>query len=364
MKSLLTIAPPTTALPRENLEAPGGFLWWYADALDEHGDGVVIIWSFGLPFLPGYAGAARRGRAARAGARPSLNIAIYQDGKPSFYSLQEFREDEVRWGDGEWEFGRTTIRTTVSGGERLLHLDVDVDVPGDASMQLRGSIQIAGPARVARADDAFRGVHDWSPLLGPSRATVRLHAGQRAYALDGRGYFDCNAGALPLHDTGIERWTWGRVPFRDRESIYYILWRKGEETPEAHGVEIDQTGELVEFSITVADQRDARALVGMRYPRRLALERDGQPWLEIRAVSVVDDGPFYVRYFIEGRSGEERAHGKGEICRTDRIDLARHRPLVRMRVEQVGASNSMWLPLFTGPREGRVGRLLKNIVGG
>ena len=46
------------------------------------------------------------------------------------------------------------------------------------------------------------------------------------------------------------------------------------------------------------------------------------------------------------------------------IDLDWQRPLVRMRVQRADGRNSMWLPLFTGPKPGRVQRLLRQFVGG
>jgi carotenoid 1,2-hydratase len=39
------------------------------------------------------------------------------------------------------------------------------------------------------------------------------------------------------------------------------------------------------------------------------------------------------------------------------VDLDLHRPFVRMRVHRTEAPSSFWLPLFSGPREGRWRRL-------
>ena len=80
---------PTTPMPRTLLDARGGFAWWYVDLVDEAGNGVVVIWSFGLPFLPGYASASRAGKGERAGDRPSLNVAVYVRGELAAYVLEE-----------------------------------------------------------------------------------------------------------------------------------------------------------------------------------------------------------------------------------------------------------------------------------
>ena len=81
---------------------------------------------------------------------------------------------------------------------------------------------------------------------------------------------------------------------------------------------------------------------------------------------VVDSGPFYMRFITRGSvDGGEEATGIGELIRPDRVDLGRHRPLVRMRVHDVReGDNSMWLPLFTGPKRGRIRRLMRFAVDG
>ncbi len=85
-----------------------------------------------------------------------------------------------------------------------------------------------------------------------------------------------------------------------------------------------------------------------RHRRRIALDQ-GAP---------LDDGPFYLRsslsLVVEGRRG----FGFSEHVRVDRLDLAIHRPFVNMRVHATQGPNSMWLPLFSGPRAGRFRRLL------
>jgi carotenoid 1,2-hydratase len=102
----------------------------------------------------------------------------------------------------------------------------------------------------------------------------------------------------------------------------------------------------------------------MRSPRRLRLSVDGRPWLDVQHTVVADDGPFYLRLLSEGTAPDgETATGWSEVCRPDRVDLARHRALVRMRVHRTEGRNSMWLPLFTGTREGRIRRLLGQVLG-
>src|SRR5687768_10564437 len=109
---MLHIGDSATELDPQLLRAPGGFLWWYADLVDERGNGLVCIWSFGLPFLPGYASASRRGTPQLPEERPSFNIAVYERGKLVCYLLQEYEPSEVEWASTRWRFGRTSIQRT------------------------------------------------------------------------------------------------------------------------------------------------------------------------------------------------------------------------------------------------------------
>ena len=124
---MLCMTTPDKAVPPGALESVGGFVWWYADLLDERGNGVVVIPSWGLPFLPGYAAAARSGKGVQACSRPSLALSIYKQGRPAFYLLQETAPESasatghhVRFGDSEFLFENGSLRATldlpVSGG--------------------------------------------------------------------------------------------------------------------------------------------------------------------------------------------------------------------------------------------------------
>ena len=111
-------------LATENLEEvanlmrrEGAFAWWYVDLVDDRGRGLVLIGSFGLPFVPG-------SRACpRPIDRPSLALSLYDHGRSVFYALQTFEPDDEgepyavfvseRCQDGDMVVGRA-----VSGGAR------------------------------------------------------------------------------------------------------------------------------------------------------------------------------------------------------------------------------------------------------
>lgn len=350
------------------LRAPGGFAWWYADLVDPRGDGLVLIWSWGLPFLPGYAGASRRGAPQLPAERPSVNLAAYSRGVPTVYLLQEYAAGEASWPDPRTQrIGGCRFTRTGGGGRCTLHAELDCPVPGSAE-RLTGSVRIEGVARISPADgSAGDAAHVWTPLTGPAEGTATLRVGGREVArVAGRAYHDRNGGSVPLHELGIERWMWGRFPLPDREVVYYLLWPRGGAAPECLGVVVHADGRTEETAgLEVELGRERTSLAGLRWPERVGLRAGGASWLEVRHRALADVGPFYLRLLSEGTApGGASALGWGELCVPDRVDLPLHRPFVRMRVHRVGAGNSLWLPLFTGPRRGRVGRLLRHALSG
>lgn len=367
---MIEVGAPQDGVAPELLRAPGGFAWWYVDVVTPSGDGVVLIWSYGLPFLPGYAAAARRGAPQLPEDRPSVNLVVYRGGAPTFYLLQEHpagsapvRGDFTR----EQQIAGCRFTRRTGAGRLVLEAVLDCAVPGMRE-RLTGTIRVEGVARAA--DDAGAPVdapHVWTPLTGPATGEATLDLGGRPLLrLQGRAYHDRNAGGVPLHALGIDRWMWGRVPLAERERIYYLLWPQGASpgaAPLALGIEIGASGATRRVPLSVALRPSRRALAGLRWPESVALHDGGQPWMEVRHRAVADDGPFYLRLLSDAVAANgERATGWSEIVHPDRVDGDAFRPLVRMKVHRADGPNSPWLPLFTGPREGRVGRLLRGFL--
>lgn len=378
--SLIDLSPAGAGLSPNLLTAPGGFLWWYADLIDEKGNGLVVIWSFGLPFLPGYASAARRGNPPRPVQKPSLNVSIYRRGRPDFYLLQEFAPDEVQWladDDGDrWTFGKSRLRSYVDDGQRHLHLDLHLQVP---SMARPTTIELmaSGPGRWDEPgchDPAHRchaplPEHDWTPLLCacPGRADINIDG--RPSTFEGRLYHDRNGGAIPLQDLGIEDWIWGRVALPEGDFIFYVL-QGSQGLYESLYLLVDEEGATKRLTNCHLRRGKARKnLSGLTWWPEMAVEVDHRDWLHIEHRHVVDSGPFYLRSILEARNRRgETSRGIAEFCQPHRIDRMLHRPLVNMRVhrrpgrDDADRANSSWLPLFTGPRRGRLLRQLRSLL--
>lgn len=357
--SLIHLSLPTHRLDPDLLDSNGGFLWWYADAVNEQGDGFVVIWSFGLPFLPGYAAAQRAGRAPTARSRPSLTVCIYQGGKLDFYLLQEYAPEDATWDhDGCWKFADSIFESSTIDGQRVLNAQLSMPVPGSDS-KFVAAASIAGVARRRGPNDARNSTHDWSPLVGPAVAKFEARHGADNWRFTGRGYHDRNGGRVAMHAQGISRWLWGRIPFDTFERIFYLSWPH-HGPPELHGLDILSDGttrHAGELSVAVASSN--RSYTGPTYPRRIELTVEGSLWLSVNVAHVIDEGPFYLRFMVNGRLEGQSALGIAELVLPDAIDSDHLRPLVKMRVHTPKGWNSVWLPLFSGPRRGRIRRLVE-----
>jgi carotenoid 1,2-hydratase len=373
---MIYVGSPQQPMHRRFLTAAGGFAWWYVDLVDRRGDGLVLIWSFGLPFLPGYAAASRRGQPQRPADRPSLNLVLYRRGKPAFYLLQEYAaEDAVQEPGGpdadpepRLRIGRSRFDSRVVAGRRQVEVEIDCGIPGTED-RVTGTVRVEGVARRAAADEPapHEAPHVWTPLTGPASGEAVLRFGSQApLRIAGRAYHDRNGGSVPLHDLGIDHWMWGRLPFADRELIYYLLWpEQRDQPPRCLGIEIDAEGnERLLENLRVERQTERRTLAGLPWAERLRLLDGQRCWLDVRHRAVADSGPFYLRFLSEASTpADETAVGWGELCYPERVDRALHRPFVRMKVHAAAGGGSMWVPLFSGPRQGRVRRLVRHFLG-
>lgn len=352
---MIGLADPSKPLDRSLLEAPGGFAWWYFDLVDGDGNGLVAIWSFGLPFLPGREAAWRAGEPIEPSKQPSLNLAVYRNWTTELYTLSCFEPEDAVWQPGT-EFvrlGRSTLDTRTVAGRRQVDMQLDVDVAGGRT--LRGTLSVEGPAVRPAGRAAPDASHQWVPLLVGVEAEARLEVDGRSLApIRGRLYHDRNGSDRALSDLGIRDWLWGRHAFEDAERIHYLLWPDDPAAPPvAWGFEVDPRGRLTDvgpLDVTRVSPRIGR--FGMPWHREVELGTAAGPWLTVRQQAVVDDGFFYLRFLSQAATPDGRqAPGVGEAILPARVDAGWSRPLVRMAVQPPpGQRPSPFLPLFAGLR--------------
>jgi hypothetical protein len=337
------------------LASPGGFAWWYADLVDDEGRALVLIWSFGLPFLPG----------SRAGAlpaqRPAVALAAYEGGRCSLYLLQTYDPSTASVeGEGRVRLGASRFQLTPSGNEVTLEAELDVPLPGGAA--LRGVVRARGRrCQAPGPSGASASPQRWAPTLAAAAGHAELHTTcGSAFRLRGRAYVDGNSSPLPLHELGIASWRWGRVALPGRDLIFYFVDAEQRGTdPVRLVLEIDGAGRLVEHHASSHWVGAGRDAFGLRFHRGLRLSSPTGLDVELRFSPPIDRGPFYLRFMaqVETRRGE-RGRGLAELAVPSQVDRAWQRPFIRMRTHATEGPNSVWLPLFSGPADGRVRRWL------
>ena len=321
-----------------------GFAWWYVDMIDANGDGFVLIWSTGLPFLP---------HVGRPGCEAAVNLAVYRGGRQVFYVLESIPAADVELDGDVIRFGRSWFRTMNQRGQRVVTAWLDCPVPGSTA-RLRGTIKVRGEALTVAPEGDPDTTHAWMPLSAPAEASVRLHAEGFRYEARGRAYHDRNCADLAMDALGIDSWIWGRVAMPDHDLVYYHLLPK---QPGAAPMSLllearaGSVRRLPGGKLRVAEPRRDR--YGLGWHAAVIIEAADRAPVQVRLDPPIDSGPFYLRH----RLRSEGAWGWGEACVPDKVDRSWQRPFVRMRVS--GATSSAWSPLFTGPSTGRLLRLAR-----
>jgi hypothetical protein len=321
-----------------------GFSWWYADIVGTPGNAVVLLWARRLPIVP----------AAGDDAPLAVALAVYRDGQEHFYALQTSAEELARSAPGELRIGNSCFRVSERQGGVSLRADLDLVLPG--SGRVRGVVELSGPR--VKLDGSSRSELDWLPVAAAASGQASLEWEGGAFTLSGRAYFDGNAARAPLPELGIDDWRWGRIAMPEREVVYFQLSAAGNGGPPTV-LSIDRDGHARFAERARASFSDAvPGWFGLRRCRRASLEVDGEE-LQIDFDHQVEDGFFYQRYLAFARSSTgEVGYGVAERVVPGRLDASWHRPLVDMRVDRRGVAPSMWFPLFSGAKSGRVSRLL------
>ena len=267
--------------------APGGYLWWYVDALSDDGQhGLTVIAFVGSVFSPYYAHARRRGRSDPEN-HVALNVVLYGP-HDKHWAMTERGRGTLDRGARHLRIGPS--RMAWEGGDLVLRFD-EVTAPWPS--RLRGELCVRPPglATQSQALDAA-GRHRWWPIAARAEATLDCsHPGLR---WRGSAYLDSNQGDEPVAD-GFTGWHWQRCALADGRSLvlYDTQRRDGSEgalacvfSPDSPGTQwLDQAPppqDLPRSAWRVA--RQARA--------------DGGTALHCRTL---EDTPFYARSLLRGQ---------------------------------------------------------------
>lgn len=231
--SLPTLGPPDVPLERARL-AGRGFAWWDAHLLDEHGNGVVLWWGFGLPE------ARVHDVGLAASAVPSLSLLVMAGGAPAFWLHQRYDEGDAAWEApaGRWRFGKSQVEALRDLKAQVVIARLDCALPGTRA-RLVGHVEMGGVPRRTSSDVA-RGDDEWAPLMGPGEGRAILSVGDDArFHLQGRAYHQRHGRELPFDDDGVV--LWGSALLADHSRAFQVRVTSDGEL-EASGVVVHDDG--------------------------------------------------------------------------------------------------------------------------
>ena len=283
-----------------------GYRWWYLDAFSHDGrQGLTLIAFIGSVFSPYYAAARRRGPVP-AERHCSLNVILYGPDRKR-WAMTERGEGALRRDAATLRIGPSSLDW--DGATLTVRVDeVTVPIPG----RLRGRIRVSLPPATGpcHALDAA-GQHRWWPAAPGAAVSVAMERPDLAW--EGGGYFDCNAGTVPL-ETTFRGWHWCRATHTDGTStvVYDTQALNGEGTRLAF--RFDRSGHP-----TVQPPLPEVALPPTPVWRvgRRARSDPGQTATVLRTF---EDTPFYARSKLGLTLGGERVVGMHESLDLQRFD--------------------------------------------
>lgn len=189
---------------------PGGYAWWYVDALSDDGrQGLTVIAFVGSVFSPYYAWSGRRDPENHC----AINVALYGAGSDR-WAMTERGRGALRRTSSTFAVGRSALHWSRTG----LTLDLDERSVPHLS-PIRGTVSLTPDCRPGidfALDSAGR--HRWWPVAPMARVSVELERPRTSWR--GHGYFDSNWGSEPL-EAAFRRWDWSRFRGRDSALILY-----------------------------------------------------------------------------------------------------------------------------------------------
>jgi carotenoid 1,2-hydratase len=294
--------------------APGGYAWWYVDAVSDDGAHALTLIAFiGSVFSPYYAWANAKA-PADAENFCAMNVALY--GRRKAWAMTERGRGALRRGADFIEIGPSGLRWDGALSARIS--EITVPIPG----RLRGRFTLRPQAlqkRVFTLDAAGR--HRWRPIAPAARIEVEFSHPRISWS--GLAYFDSNEGDAPLA-ADFESWHWSRGVGAPHV-MYDVARRDGTRLGLALAVGADGTATAFEAPPVV---RLPRTMWGVERLTR----GEGAP----RILQTLEDAPFYARSRIATRVDGVDAEAIHESLDLRRFSAGWVRMLRPFRMPRVG----------------------------
>ena len=286
---------------------PGGYHWWYIDALSEDRRyGLTIIAFIGSVFSSYYHWSGRDDPFNHV----ALNVALYGAGGHR-WAMTERGRGALQRDTDTLAIGPSALRWSDEG----LVIDIN-EITAPIPSKLRGRVTIKPSALFGEAyplDPAER--HHWRPIA--PRADVEVILEKPDMRWSGEAYFDSNYGVEPLED-GFTDWRWSRAHLRRDTAVLYEGKRR-DGTSFAQALRFGANG-----SVEPVDLLSEIALpkTGWRMPRLTRVD----PGRKVIIRKTWEDTPFYARTALSTHMFGEAADAVHESLSLERL----RSPIVRM----------------------------------
>lgn len=327
-------------------KAPGGYEWWYFDAIDENsGYALVVIFYQGNPFSNRYIRKLEEENNSEAGRPvnfPAISISLYKQGKPIYYSFTEFPAQEAEFSTDrpDLKVGENTLKTDFSDSGIQYTLNLNEKLPsGDcirAELYFRGSANSPENFQENEKHNAIG--HTWNLVLPKAKVTGSINVYRKkeithSIAFSGKGYHDHNTGMEPMRDEFVD-WYWGRYHFDSATLVYYVMNRQKARQYRGWLID-DNTGKVLQRYDSIKLKDKSMSIFGLHLARKLVLENEASK-VVIQQSESLDNGPFYRRFmseaFLSLEDSIEKSFGFSEYIYPSRIYRRWLWPLVDMRI--------------------------------
>ncbi|MEE4276932.1 MAG: carotenoid 1,2-hydratase [Halieaceae bacterium] len=281
--------------------APGGYLWWYVDAVSDDGrEALTLIVFVGSVFSPYYA-RARNGGAVDAEQHCAFNTILYGPGTRKRWSMTERSARQLERSRHHYRLGPSALHWD---GRRLTADVNERCVPMPRRMQ--GQIRVT-PSTITEHSLLldYRGRHRWNPL-GPL-AEVEVDFPGLGVHWSGHGYLDSNEGSEPLAD-GFDSWDWARLRMDGGDCAVRYEAREHGRQPHRLALRFGADGSITSEQPSASAPLPPTSI--WRMNRRMPGAGDPHQLLK-----TLEDTPFYARSLIAANIGGERGTGLHEsLC--------------------------------------------------
>jgi carotenoid 1,2-hydratase len=292
--------------PRFDIEvAPGGYAWWYVDALSDDGRyGLSVIAFIGSVFSPYYAFARRRGLADPLD-HCALNVALYGP-RARRWTMTERSRRHVAISPERLAIGPSAI--SWDGTALTIAID-EIGMPLPIPRRVRGTVRVEPRAITDHVVTLnAEGAHRWWPIAPAAKVEVELS--EPALRWSGPGYFDMNQGDAPLAE-GFRDWHWSRAPMHEGAAVLYGGTRRDGSLFD-FGWRFDRDGRPEPIEPPPAAKLP---MSGWRISRETRSDA-GHP---ATLVETMEDTPFYARSLVRTSLGGENVTAMHESLSLDRF---------------------------------------------